>query len=65
MKVLASIFIFMVIFAVREEDVVVPSASTMYERGECIFDCYLVGVLSAKARNILRPQDALGLLQDI
>ena len=56
-KVLANIFIFMLIFFVSAEDVVVPDAATMSRRGVCIIEFNPVGILTDIARNVLRLQD--------
>ena len=48
---------FLPIFFVSAEDVVVPAADTMSKRVGCIVDCYPVGVFSTTAKKILRLQD--------
>ena len=55
---LARIFMFLPIFVVSTDDVVVPAAATMHKRGGCIDDCCPAGFFPAVVRSILRLQDA-------
>ena len=53
---LTSISIFLFIFILSTEDVVVPPVATMSKRGGHIVDCSSDGGLPAVTRNVLRPQ---------
>ena len=55
---LAKILMFLLIFSVSEEDVVVPVAATMSRMGGCTVDFSPVGIFPAVVGNILSPQDA-------